>query len=69
MRRGKPLRHPSGLDPEIVAIRNENRDRIIRKFIRMMDKGRISDAKFFFEPGMSKDEICALVAKGAALQA
>lgn len=46
-------RHPSGLDPEIVAIRNENRDRIIRKFIEMMDDGRIKDAKFFFEAGMS----------------
>ena len=49
-------RHPSGLDPEIVAIRNENRDRIIRKFIDMMDKGRIHDAKFVFEPGMSKHD-------------
>jgi len=49
-------RHPSGLDPEIVAIRNENRDRIIRKFIDMMDKGQIHDAKFVFEPGMSKHD-------------
>ncbi|MCK5765310.1 MAG: KamA family protein [Bacteroidales bacterium] len=49
-------RHPSGLDPEIVAIRKDNRDRIIHKFIDMMDKGRIKDAKFFFEPGMSKHD-------------
>jgi len=49
-------RHPSGLDPEIVAIRNESRDRIIRKFIDMMDKGRIHDAKFVFKPGMSKHD-------------
>ena len=49
-------RHPSGLDAEIVAIRNENRDRIIRKFIKMMDEGRINDAKFHFEPGISDQE-------------
>jgi len=49
-------RHPSGLDAEIVTIRNENRDRIIRKFIKMMDEGRINDAKFHFEPGISDQE-------------
>lgn len=49
-------RHPSGLDPEINAIRNINRDRIIKKFIEMMDDGRINDAKFKFEHGMSYDE-------------
>ncbi len=56
-------RHPSGLDPEIVAIRNQNRDRIIRKFIAMIDSGRISDAKFTFEEGMSHDEKYALMRK------
>jgi len=56
-------RHPAGTDPEIVAIRNENRDRIIRKFIEMMDEGRIKDAKFIFEPGMNKDEKYALMLK------
>jgi len=56
-------RHPSGLDPEIVAIRNENRDRIIRKFIAMMDQGRISDAKFQFEKGMSEHEKYSLMLK------
>jgi lysine 2,3-aminomutase len=49
-------RHPSGLDPEIVAIRNQNRDRIIRKFISLIDAGRIKDAKYHFEEGMSFDE-------------
>jgi lysine 2,3-aminomutase len=56
-------RHPSGLDPEIVALRNENRDRIIRIFIEMMDAGRIKDAKFFFEPGMSKHDKYSLMLK------
>lgn len=56
-------RHPSGLDPEIVAIRNSNRDRIISKFIEMMDAGRINDAKFQFEPGMSYNEKFSLMLK------
>ncbi|MDT8393998.1 MAG: KamA family protein [Bacteroidales bacterium] len=56
-------RHPSGLDPEIVAIRNSNRDRIISKFIEMMDAGRIKDAKFQFEPGMSYHEKFSLMLK------
>jgi len=54
-------RHPSGLDPEIVALRNENRDRIIRKFIELMENGRIKDAKFIFEPGLSYDEKYAMM--------
>ncbi|MCD4723839.1 MAG: KamA family protein [Bacteroidales bacterium] len=56
-------RHPSGLDPEIVALRNENRNRIIRKFIELMEKGRIKDAKFIFEPGLSYDEKYAMMLK------
>lgn len=56
-------RHPSGIDPEIVAIRNENRDRIIKKFIRMIDEGRIRDAKFEFEPGMTEQEKYSLMLK------
>jgi len=56
-------RHPSGLDPEIVALRNENKARIIRKFIELMENGKIKDAKFFFEPGLSDDEKYAMMLK------
>jgi lysine 2,3-aminomutase len=56
-------RHPSGLDTEVVALRNKNRDRIIRKFIEMMDEGRKKDAKFIFEPGLSYDEKYAMMLK------
>jgi lysine 2,3-aminomutase len=49
-------RHPSGLDPEVIALRNANRDRIIRKFIELINAGRIRDAKFFFEEGMSLEQ-------------
>ncbi|HSG67460.1 MAG TPA: hypothetical protein VK994_02040, partial [Bacteroidales bacterium] len=56
-------RHPSGIDPEIVAIRNQNRDRIIRKFIAMIDDGRINDAKFTFGDDMTNEEKYALMLK------
>ncbi len=56
-------RHPSGLDPEIVVLRNQNRDRIIGKFIEMMESGRLRDAKFSFEEGMARNEKHALMLK------
>jgi len=46
-------RHPSGLDEEIIALRKQNKDRIIRKFIEWMDKGEKTDPKYFFEKEMS----------------
>lgn len=49
-------RHPSGLDPEIIAIRRTNKERIIRTFIRKMDQGEINDKRFFFVPGLSPEE-------------
>lgn len=45
---------PSGLDTEIVKLRNQNRDRIIRILIKWMDEGRISRSRFHFDPEMSK---------------
>ena len=47
-------RHPSGLDPKIIKIREENRDRILKVIIDRIDKGEINDAKFKFEPGISQ---------------
>ncbi|NCD40891.1 MAG: KamA family protein [Bacteroidia bacterium] len=41
-------RHPSGIDPEIIAVRKKNKDRIIRIIIEKMDKGEINDKKYFF---------------------
>ncbi|MBN2341328.1 MAG: KamA family protein [Deltaproteobacteria bacterium] len=49
-------RHPSGLDPRVVELRNENRDRIIHVIIDLMDSGEKSDSKFKFEPGMSREQ-------------
>lgn len=49
-------RFPSGLDPRIVKLREENRDRIIKIFIDKMDAGLIKDKKYFFEEGLSRQQ-------------
>lgn len=49
-------RFPSGLDPRIVALREENRDRILNLIIDRIDSGEINDAKYSFAPGMSREQ-------------
>ena len=49
-------RFPSGLDPRIVKLREENRDRIINILIEKIDRGEIKDSKFFYEEGMSQEQ-------------
>lgn len=39
-------RYPTGLDPRIIKLREENRDRIIRVIIDKMDNGRKKDSKY-----------------------
>jgi len=46
-------RYPSGLDPRIVRLREENRDRIIEVIIRRIESGEIRSARYSFDPGMS----------------
>jgi lysine 2,3-aminomutase len=48
-------RYPSGRDPRIVALRQENRDRILNLIIDRMDRGEIKSKKFTFDPGMSHE--------------
>ncbi len=48
-------RYPSGLDPRIVKLREENRDRILGLIIDRMDRGKISSRRFHFEAGMSRE--------------
>ena len=45
-----------GLDPRIVKLREENRDRIIQILIRHMDEGSIQSSRFSFAPGMSAEQ-------------
>ncbi|MCP5112996.1 MAG: hypothetical protein GY953_19385, partial [bacterium] len=46
-------RFPSGLDPRLIRLREENRDRILRVIIRRIDAGEIRSSKYQFKPGMS----------------
>ncbi len=56
-------RHPSGIDPQVIRIRQQNKDRIIRIFIDKIDKGIIKDSKYTFEKGLSFEEKYRLVSK------
>jgi len=49
-------RYPSGLDPRIVKLREENRERILGLIIHRMDRGEISSRRFRFSNGMSNEE-------------
>ncbi len=49
-------RYPDGLDPRIVKLRQENRDRIIKIFIQKIDEGIIKDPKYKFEKDDSQEQ-------------
>lgn len=49
-------RFPSGLDPRIIKLREENRDRILQCIIDRIDRGEINDAKYCFTPEMSSEQ-------------
>jgi lysine 2,3-aminomutase len=46
----------SGLDPRIIKLREENRERILKIIISKIDNGDIKDTKFFFREGMSQEQ-------------
>ncbi len=48
--------YPSGVDPRIVELRKENRERIINLLIDKIDAGQIKDGKYSFPEGISRDE-------------
>lgn len=49
-------RYPSGLDPRVIKLRAENRNRIIKVIIELIDQGEISDIRFSFKPGMTQKD-------------
>jgi len=49
-------RYPSGLDPRIVKLREENRERILRRIIRRIDKGEVRDPDYSFDEGTAAGE-------------
>jgi lysine 2,3-aminomutase len=48
-------RYPSGLDPRIVRLREENRERILKLIIEAIDGGEISSTRYEFPPGLSQE--------------
>jgi lysine 2,3-aminomutase len=49
-------KHPSGLDPEIIKIRLENRNRILNIIIDRINSGEIKSKRFSFEPHSTTEE-------------
>jgi len=49
-------RYPSGLDPRIIKLREENRERILKIIIKKIDSGEIQDRSYCFDPGMTEDQ-------------
>lgn len=49
-------RRPSGLDPEVIKVRQENRDRIIKIIIKKIDEGKITSRKYNFNGKMSHEQ-------------
>lgn len=49
-------RYPTGTDPRMIKLREENRERIINILIDMMDSGEISSSKYKFTEGLSREQ-------------
>ena len=49
-------RYSSGIDPRIVALREENRERILKILIRRIDESGEKGQRFYFEEGMTNEE-------------
>ncbi len=56
-------RHPSGLDPQMIRIRQHNKERIINIFIQKIDAGEISDPKFTYDKNLTLIEKYAVVSE------
>lgn len=49
-------RHPSGLDARIIALREENKERIISAIINKIDRKEIEHPKYQFDDEMSQEQ-------------
>lgn len=47
-------RYPSGLDPRIVKVREENKQRIMGILLEQIDSGTVKSSRYFFEPNLSR---------------
>jgi lysine 2,3-aminomutase len=53
-------RFPSGLDPRIIKLREENRERIFNIIIDKIDDGEINDSKYKFDGDLSREDKLAI---------
>ncbi|CAN0589556.1 unnamed protein product, partial [Laminaria digitata] len=49
-------RHPSGLEPRIVKLREDSRDRIIHAIIDRIEAAKTPDPRYAFEPGLCDEQ-------------
>lgn len=49
-------RYPSGLDPRIIKLREENRARILKVIIDKIDQGQIRDSVYHFDQDLSGEQ-------------
>ena len=49
-------RYPSGLDPRIVQLREENKQRIMGILKQMIESGEIKSSRYYFEPNLTENE-------------
>lgn len=49
-------RHPSGLDPRLIAIRNVNKERIIKLIVSKIDEGALTSKRYSFAEGLSYED-------------
>ena len=49
-------KYPSGLSEKIIAIRKENKKRILKVIIEQISSGEQKSKRYFFDKGMSEDE-------------
>lgn len=54
-------RWPTGLDKEVVEIRTQNKERIIRGLIKKIERRHSPHAKYYFPEGISEEEKYCLV--------
>jgi len=47
-------RYPSGLDPRIVQVREENKQRIVGILMERIDSGEVKSSTYYFEPNLSR---------------
>jgi len=49
-------RYPTGLDPRIIQVREENKQRIIRILVQQIEKGEGKNSRYYFEPHLNDEQ-------------